>query len=287
MLLLHVALVVLVSEAWGAEEGVKYASFRLGEEADLTCEDAVRTDNKILFVIWHLNQTDKNCEIGQKNGVNDRDTCNDGKLLRNGTKGKLVLHIPKFSYSDVGNYSCSFAFSGGAVNFIYHINITAPPKISSWVESRGDRRVVVCRAERASPVANISWGVTGNVTVETERGPDGLITVESSVEVNTLEEAQNTSCTIRHVYWDEPRVIVPNINNSQAISQNLPVVYTTILISVVFCLGLLVLGIKKVIDLRMNQNSSKSVDYVEEVEPYESYVQRVNSIYNSSRDLFV
>uniref|UniRef100_A0AAV2K1Y7 Ig-like domain-containing protein n=1 Tax=Knipowitschia caucasica TaxID=637954 RepID=A0AAV2K1Y7_KNICA len=163
----------------------------------------------------------------------------------------------------------------------------APPEVSSWVEWRGGRRVAVCRAEGASPAANVSWLITGNATTKTSES-DGLITMETTVELPTPEQAQNISCTVTHPYWDEPHVIRPDFSPRQAMSQNRTAVYATIAISVVFCLAMLVLGIKKVTHLRMNQNSSKSpsVEEVEEVEPYESYVQRVNSIYNSSRDLF-
>ncbi|KAJ0070388.1 hypothetical protein NL108_007749 [Boleophthalmus pectinirostris] len=287
MLLLHVALVVLVSEAWGDEKEVKFSSFRLGEEAKLTCGDVAKAYNTTIYVIWTLKLQNKECHIRCDDKGDNEDTCKDKKALRNSTDGQLILHIPQFSYSDVGNYSCDYAYEGGSNFFIHVINITAPPIVSSLIEERGDRRVVVCRAERASPAANISWTVAGNVTTKTEWDPDGLVTVESSVEVNTLEEAQNLSCTITHPYWNKSRNFRPNktqILKPNSISQAIRhlAVRATIGISVVFCLALLFLAVKKVIDLRMNQRASKPsrMDDVEEVEPYASYVQRVNSIYN-------
>ncbi|KAK7882494.1 hypothetical protein WMY93_028668 [Mugilogobius chulae] len=216
-----------------------------------------------------------------------KNDCNDHKVLRNSTEGRSILHIPNFSYNDVGNYSCDTAYHGGFISRLNYVSIIAPPEISSWVEQSGDMTVAKCRAERASPPANISWTFTGNVTMETVLDSDGNITVTSSVVVNTAEEALNMSCIITHPYWDKPQVIVTNSSRSQASSQSRPAVYATVSV-MLFCLVLLVLGMIKLKNSRRNQKSSKSpVDYVEEVEPYASYVQRVNSIYNSSRDLFV
>ncbi|XP_072300135.1 cell surface glycoprotein CD200 receptor 1-A [Eucyclogobius newberryi] len=229
------------------------------------------------------------CEIRCSIEGDYKDTCQDHKVLRNNTEHRTLLHIPNFTYSDVGNYSCETPYTGGAENILYHINIIAPPNISLRLEPSGDKMVAVCKAERASPAASIYWSLTSNHTMKTTTESDGLITVTSTVEINTPEEAQNMSCNITHPYWDQPRVVlVQNTNNSQRISQNWPVIYTTIVISVLFCLAMLIFGIKKVIHLRMKQTSSKPppMDYVEEVEPYACYVQRVNTIYNSSREMF-
>lgn len=289
-MLAYVALVVLVSEAWAQERVVKTASFRHGQDVNLTCGDKTWTNmDKTMYIIWHLNLKHKACEIRWSIEGDFVNNCSDHKSLRNTTEGQPILHIPHFSYADVGNYTCDWVYPGGAKHCIYCINITAPPNVSSWIERRGDRSVAVCRAERGSPGANISWTFTDNATVETVREPDGLVSVQSSVEVGAHEDPQNLSCIVTHPYWDKPRVIVPTLETSLTASQNHSAVYVTVVISVVFCLALLLWGILKLHNLRKHQkSSSKSLprDYVEEVEPYESYVQRVNSIYNSSRDLF-
>lgn len=288
-MLAYVTLVVLVSEAWGLEREVKTASFRHGQDVNLTCGDKTWTKNKMIYIIWHLNLKDKACEIRSSLKGDIVNNCLDHKSLRNTTEGQPILHIPHFSYSDVGNYTCEWAYSGGAKNDIYYINITAPPNVSSWIERRGDRSVAVCRAERGSPGANISWTFTDSAATEMVRESDGLVSVQSSVEVGAHEDPQNLSCIVTHPYWEKPRVIVPKLETSLTISQTHSAVYVTVVISVVFCLALLLWGILKLHNLRKHQKSSSKFpprDYVEEVEPYESYVQRVNSIYNSSRDLF-
>lgn len=282
--LVFVAL-VLVSEAWGLDRVVNWTSFRQGEDVNLTCGNKTWTKDKIMYIIWTLNLKHKTCKIRSNREGDVVNNCLDHKSLRNTTEGQPVLHIPHFSSSDVGNYTCDSAYTGGAVNYIYHVNVTAPPVVSSWIEAN----VAVCLAERANPAASITWSFTKNVSREDVWESDGLISVQSFVEVSADEDMHNLSCTVSHPYWDKPRVFVPELKTSQSTYQNRPVIYITVGVSVAFCLILLLWGIKKLHNLRKCQKSSiKSPpeDYVEEVEPYDSYVQRVNSIYNSSRDLF-
>lgn len=289
--LVYVVLVVLMSEALAQDTVEKWESYKQDREANLTCGNKTWGKDNILYIIWTLNFKGKKlCKIQSNNKGHYNNTCLDDKSLINNTEGQPVLHIPHISYSDVGSYTCECPYYGGAVRYLYHVSVIAPPNVTSWIEMSGDRRLVVCRADRGSPAANISWAFTKNITNETVSESDGLISVESSVEVSAHEDPKNLSCIVSHPYWDEPQVFVPGNRTSQSTTgQNHSVVYATVAVSVVVCLALLIWGITKLHNLRNCQKSSSktlSDEYVEEVEPYESYVQRVNSIYNSSRDLF-
>lgn len=300
MMLVYVVLAVLVSETWSREKGnnltnetfnasaprvyvLLHSSVKQGKDANLTCGD--KTPDKMLYVIWELNMTNKFCNIGFENNRKNQDNCQDGKSLRNTSMGQPYLHIPVFSFTDVGLYTCETAYVGGLDNYIINVSIIVPPSLSAWMEERDEKKVAVCRAERGRPAANISWTFTSNCSVKTEVDLDGLITVESSVEIMNDMNEDNISCTINHAYWNEMQTFVPKLIKSQSTGHYNSMVYVTIVFSVVFCLGLLFLGTKKLKDLRIcHKSSSKSstIEDVEEVEPYASYVQRVNSIYNSS-----
>lgn len=306
MMLVHVALIVLASQAWSLDRGnnqttkqlsssadrayvVKYSSLKEGMDANLTCGNKI-WDDMMMFVIWKLKLKHRHCEITSNIDGRNKDTCVDGKSLRITSKAQPFLHIPNVSFGDTGDYICESIYQGGAESYVYNLSVTTPPALSAWIEWRAEKKVAVCRAERGNPAATISWSFTGNSTVKTLLDPDGLVTVESFVELDTNADADNVSCAISHPYWDNVQMIEP-----QPIKGFSVVYIVIIIISAVFFLALLFWALLKgkLINLRGCQKSTSSfsksppIEDVEEVEPYESYIQRVNSIYNSSRDLFV
>lgn len=288
MMLVQVVFIVLVSAAWSLERVVQYKAFKQGKDVNLTCGD--KTLDKIMYVIWKLNMTNKFCDINFNNNGQNQDHCKDGKSLSNTSVPQPFLRIPSFKFTDVGVYTCETAYFGGLDSYIIYVNITAPPRLSARIEWRDDEKVAVCRAERGRPAANISWTFTSNCSVKTEVDSDGLITVESSVKISKDMNEKDVNCTISHPYWNEMQMIVPELLKSQLLGHYDYRVYVTIAFSVVCCLSLLFLGTRKLINLRRCHRSSSpkvpTIEEVEEVEPYASYVQRRNSIYNSSRDLF-
>ncbi|XP_029980981.1 cell surface glycoprotein CD200 receptor 1 isoform X2 [Sphaeramia orbicularis] len=311
MKLVYAAIIFLVSEAWSLDQAFsrtnqstsemklnatsssspnyvfKYSSLKLGRDANLTCGD--KTWTEMMFVIWKLRLKNKDCDIAFHIDGQNRNTCNDGKSLQNTSEAQSFLFIPNFSFSDVGIYKCESVFSGGAEAYSINVSITVPPKLSSWLDWKGNKMVAVCKAEGGIPAANISWSHTGNTsTVETRDSSDGFFTVESRLELPTDMQTENVSCAISHLSWEHEESLMIKIEKGRAFSW----VHLAIPISIAFFLGFLFFGQKKLVKLRRGQesvvSSSKSpqTDDVEEVEPYASYVQRVNSIYNSSLDMF-
>ncbi|XP_037646308.1 cell surface glycoprotein CD200 receptor 1 isoform X2 [Sebastes umbrosus] len=287
MVWMYAAVIFLLSEAWRVDAVVRNAAFHLGSEANLTCSN--KTWNKMLFIVWTIEMKSiKPCVISSDNSRSD-DDCIDGKSLRNTSRNLSYLHIPNFSERDVGVYKCESVYSGGNDLYVIHVDIIVPPNISAWLEPTGSEMTAVCKAERGKPAANISWSHMGNImTVETN-SPDGYITVESRLKLLEGMDTANLSCAIRHPYWDGEKVVVLPQNYEKGY---FPWLYVIIVVIVVILAGSLFFAIKKLITLRRCRQSvtppSKSppLDDVEEVEPYASYVQRVNSIYNSSADLF-
>ncbi|XP_074515169.1 cell surface glycoprotein CD200 receptor 1 isoform X2 [Sebastes fasciatus] len=288
MVWMYAAVIFLLSEAWRVDAAVSSnAAFNLGSGANLTCGN--KTWNKMMFVVWTIEMKSmKPCVISSDSGRSD-DHCKDGKSLRNTSRNLSYLHIPNFSERDVGVYKCNSVYSGGNDHYVIHVDIIAPPKISAYLEPMGSEMTAVCKAERGKPAANISWSHMGNIlTVETNSS-DGYITVESRLELLEGMDTANLSCAIRHPYWEREKLLVLPLKYEKGY---FPWLYVIIVVIVVILAGSLFFAIKKLITLRRCRQSvtppSKSppLDDVEEVEPYASYVQRVNSIYNSSADLF-
>ncbi|XP_043986905.1 cell surface glycoprotein CD200 receptor 1 isoform X2 [Gambusia affinis] len=251
--------------------------FNLGSDARLICSN--RTQNKSIFVIWNIELKHKTCKISFSNEGQNINSCNDGKSIQI-SNDQSFLHIPNFSASDVGAYSCESTYTGGNEDYRITVGVTAPPAVSTWLERRGNKIVAVCRAERGIPAANISWSVIGNHSVTQQNDPDGFVTVESQLEIPEDIDQENLTCIVWHQFWEQEKTFIPRFRGH-------PILYFIPIFGIIFILvaGFFIYALKKVILLRQCQQtdtSSKSppTEDVEEVEPYASYVQRVNSIYN-------
>ncbi len=87
---------------------------------------------------------------------------------------------------------------------------SVPPKVSSWLERKDNKVVAVCKAEKGKPAANISWTHWGNSSsLETRHDSHGFFAVESRLELAEGMDAENLRCLIRHQYWDEAEILVP------------------------------------------------------------------------------
>ncbi|XP_069010124.1 cell surface glycoprotein CD200 receptor 1-A isoform X1 [Embiotoca jacksoni] len=276
-------------------DGHRYSAFNLGSDGNLTCSDKTWTET--MFVIWTIQLKHKKCEISISNDGQNRDSCNDGKSLRNTSSAQSYLHIPNFSANDIGDYMCESVYSGGNENYKIHVAITVPPDISAWLEHKDNKMVAVCKAERGNPAANISWSQTGNSTPVTERNDsNGFFTVESRLTLPEGMDAKNLTCAIRHKLWAKENILEPKLKKGHPSTDwtgfLLRLCIPIVVMVIVVLVGFLVVVQKKLIILRRCQQSdislskSPSTEDVEEVEPYASYVQRVNSIYNSSADFF-
>ncbi|XP_028447823.1 cell surface glycoprotein CD200 receptor 1 isoform X2 [Perca flavescens] len=279
---------ISVNSSTSSPEVVRNLAFNLGSEVNLDCSN--KTWNEMMFVTWTIKLKNKECRIGYSNeGLSD-DLCNDGKSLRNTTSAKSYLHIPNFSNNDVGVYKCESVYTGGNDNYLIHVNITVgPSSLSAWFEFKDNKMVAVCKAEGGKPAASISWSQPGNSSSVETASSHGFFTVESRLELLEGMDKENLSCAIRHPYWKGLRILTP-INLLK--KGYIPWLCILIVAVIMLLAGFLLFAHKKLKTLRRCQQTETSPSKspptgdVEEVEPYASYVQRVNSIYCSSADLF-
>ncbi|XP_033984287.1 cell surface glycoprotein CD200 receptor 1 isoform X1 [Trematomus bernacchii] len=265
----------------------KDAAFNLGSEAILTCSN--KTWKDMLFVTWdiHVERNIKSCRIAFNGNGQNEDSCDGKTSLQNTSSSQSYLHIPKFSKDDVGVYKCYSVYKGGTNNYEFNVTITVPPRLSSWLDTKDNKMVAVCKAEGGNSAANISWSHSGNVSILEVIDSQGLFTVESRFELPEGMDTENLTCSIRH----------PSILGGQKTLALKPkkgygpwLYILTVVVIIVFLAGVLFFAQKTLWRrCKLSESSpSKSppTEDVEEVEPYASYVQRVNSIYNSSADLF-
>ncbi|XP_033966035.1 cell surface glycoprotein CD200 receptor 1 [Pseudochaenichthys georgianus] len=258
-----------------------HAAFNLGSEAILTCSN--KTWKDMLFVTWNIERNSKSCRIAFNDNGQNEDSCEDGKSLQNTSSSQSYLHIPKFSKDDVGVYKCNHVYNGGIENCEIDVTITVPPRLSSWLETKDNKKVAVCKAEGGNPAANISWSHLGigNASILEVKDPQGLFTVESRLELLEGMDTENLNCSIRHPSYLEGQKTLA-LKSKKGYGPWLYIL--TVVVIIVFLAGVLFFAQKKLWRrCKLSESSpSKSppTEDVEEVEPYASYVQRVNSIYN-------
>ncbi|KAF3843153.1 hypothetical protein F7725_002002, partial [Dissostichus mawsoni] len=229
----------------------------------------------MLFVIWDIERNTKSCRIAFNDNGQKEDSCDDGKSLKNTSSSQSYLHIPKFSKDDVGVYKCNHVYNGGNENYEINVTITVPPRLSSWLETKDNKMVAVCKAEGGNSAANISWSLSGIVSILEVKDRQGLFTVESRLELPEGMDTENLNCSIRH----------PSILGGQKTLALKPqkgygpwLYILTVVVIIVFLAGVLFFAQKKLWRrCKLSESSpSKSppTEDVEEVEPYASYVQR-------------
>ncbi|XP_038163941.1 cell surface glycoprotein CD200 receptor 1-B-like [Cyprinodon tularosa] len=190
-----------------------------GSNVILTCSN--KTWNEILYVIWNIKVKSKACTISFNNDGQGVDDCNDEKSLKTNSIGQSYLNIPNFSANDVGVYKCESVYQGGNQHYNIEVAVTAPPRVSAWLEYRGNKMVAVCRAESGNPAANIRWSPAGNYSVTKKQDPDGFVTVESQLELPKNIDRENLTCIIQHQFWDQEEILVPELRKGDYSFMNL------------------------------------------------------------------
>ncbi|XP_014907429.1 cell surface glycoprotein CD200 receptor 2-like [Poecilia latipinna] len=274
--------VISMFEAWTQDAAINHlitifsasvnrdVAFNLGTNINLTCTNKTRAD--IVFIIWEIHLKNKNCKISFVYDNSGIDSCKDGKSIQKTSTGQLYLHVPNLSADDVGLYQCESAYNGGNENYNIKVAVTVPPVLSAWLEWKGNKIVALCRAERGTPVANISWSYGGSSepAVKTQLDPDGFVTVESHLEL--LEDVcpEELTCIVQHRFWDQEKILVPELRE-----ENSTLLWMRVTLVIILTLaGVFLLALKtcrcsphntsqpkiRALDLDNNQNGRKTDD---------------------------
>ncbi|XP_047457733.1 cell surface glycoprotein CD200 receptor 1 isoform X2 [Mugil cephalus] len=267
----------------------RYENYKVESEVNLTCSNKTWTET--MYVIWKIQMKNKNCTISFDSEGRSENTCGDGKSLRN-TSAQSYLHISKLSADDEGVFMCESVYTGGNDNFKIHVNITVPPSIHAWFERKDNKMVAVCEVVGVNPASNISWSYAGSTLNANETSLCTKMQCSSRLELPEGMAAENLSCSVRHPFWEQEKILKPELKKGQASAHwTGKTSYSFWLWILIAAAGFAVLAgvvlfAQKIMMLRQSQQSDSlskfaKTEDVEDVEPYASYVQRVNSIYNT------
>ncbi|KAK7168743.1 hypothetical protein R3I93_004904 [Phoxinus phoxinus] len=275
--------------------------FVAGSNVTLWCANNV-TDvkwSKLIYILWNISMQGRKCYLGLSNGQLD-DTCNDGKTLYN-TSNVVSLFIPKISMEDEGFYSCDLSIKGGSSAVNISVRVT---RLETHLDIENGQRIAVCEATYKKTAPTLHWEPALNFSFEhtSVKKVDTFFIIENRVHLPDNVTISNLSCVASYPSLQLKSTLRVELTTEK---QTGKVPWEIIAISS-GCLCLILVSLAVVYPLRRKLKHISSLKMlcckskisppaedkppqptdVEEVEPYASYVQRVNSIYNSSAELF-
>ncbi|XP_069492076.1 cell surface glycoprotein CD200 receptor 1-A-like [Ambystoma mexicanum] len=269
----------------------------VGHEVALHCSNA--TQDTITVRSWKINTGKGNTCLLSFSPVGNRTftNCSKHPSWKPGHQMSSIFINP-VGLTDEGEYVCETASPSG--NFKSHItlNVQVPPEVT--LTSDGSS-AAVCKASRGKPAADISWEPPCEACRnEHQAHLDKTVTVISRYK-RTSKNETNVTCMVAHPTFSHPQhrsMILSEdpeqLNSSSfqaALSIGLPIVFCLVILACV--LGLIFYWksseLRQCYKFTRPQNPSihrqPPNDEVEEVEPYASYMQKENTIYNSISEL--
>ncbi|XP_066497319.1 cell surface glycoprotein CD200 receptor 1-A-like [Hoplias malabaricus] len=278
-------------------EGFRNESVEKDKLVTLLCTNTTIPWREMIYVIWKISTPEKNCSIAVAKNDSDHNSCEDGKYINT---EEYSLIIPHFSTKDEGTYTCDVSYTGGALLETVHVSVWGPLNLSGWLEVKDGRTIAFCKTQSKAAATSIHWEKPWNSPPEHQltREASGLHTVTSWIELPQNVSHKSLICvaTANHLQ---------NTFKFSDVSTDTYIKWPFILLgvcatcSIVTLLTGLYLMRDKLGQLSVfrrvcctpqisqapREEKTPQPRDPEEVEPYASYVQRVNSIYNSSAEL--
>ncbi|XP_067299503.1 cell surface glycoprotein CD200 receptor 1 isoform X2 [Pseudorasbora parva] len=277
----------------------KQKIFWEGTNVTLWCADNVTNAkwSEFIYIVWNISREGRKCYLGLS--PKSDDTCNDGKRLVNTTNG-VYLFIPKISMEDEGFYSCDLSYKGESNAANVSVRVT---RLETQLDSENGQRFAVCKATYKEKPPTLHWEPAVNFSNSSIEKDGRFFIMETRVRLDDDDVSlSNLSCVAS--YGSVLQKSTLDLNSTQenaainaqwdiwpiAISAG-SVCFMLVSLTVVYLLRRKLTSAMKMLCCK-SKTSPPAEDKppqptdVEEVEPYASYIQRVNSIYNSSAELF-
>ncbi|XP_039539568.1 cell surface glycoprotein CD200 receptor 1-A isoform X2 [Pimephales promelas] len=270
-----------------------------GSDVSLWCANNV-TDvklNELIFIVWNISMQGKKCYLGSETKLDN--TCNDGKRLYNTSNG-VSLFIPKISMEDEGFYYCDLSIKGGSKSVNVSVSVI---RLKTRLDIEHGQRIAVCEATYKKTKPTLHWEPAMNFSF-IHKQMDNFLIIESRVHLPDNVTISNLTCVASYPSVSgslrqkstldiTTRGKETRISTWEIIGISLGSVF--LILASLAAAYLLCRKRKHISSLKMLCCKSKisppaedkppQPTNVEEVEPYASYIQRVNSIYNSSAEL--
>ncbi|KAM7179643.1 cell surface glycoprotein CD200 receptor 1-A-like isoform 2-T2 [Macrochelys suwanniensis] len=258
-----------------------------GSSVNLTCGDVSRVD--LILVIWKIRpSTGNHCTLAYRTDLNktDRRNCSERMDWKSSPETDSALQIRQVRLTDEGRYSCETSNSVGTFNQTYTLTVLVPPEVNLTCHRNG---TAVCQAAAGKPAAQISWDPNGDPRTELDNHTDGTVTVLS---IYSPKETSIT-CLVSHPAWNMSQSKECPSDNGNMFLQYLAI--SAGLLGILFILALIFLckvhrgriWYKSKIPETAPTHNVQDSNEQQELEPYASYVQKENVIYNTVYEVTV
>ncbi|PKU37422.1 hypothetical protein llap_12270 [Limosa lapponica baueri] len=260
-------------------------SATVGSSSVLTCPQKPN----ITMVTWKISpKVGGPCTLGYRADWNktDRTNCSDSMNWKFRPDWDPTLEIQQVKIGHEGNYTCEVVAPDGNFHRTHHLTVLVPPKLSLYCDDQGNP---VCKAAAGKPAAQISWVLESNSTPNEEGHDDGTVTVFSKFTAYSTN-VTTTTCIVSHPAGNWSKSIDCRPGNNKLI----------LYVSTILCFLSIVIFVAVIYSFKLHHDrlchktkppeiapTHSPQDDTMEVEPYTTYVQKENVIYNSVSDLTV
>ncbi|XP_025968080.1 cell surface glycoprotein CD200 receptor 1-A-like isoform X2 [Dromaius novaehollandiae] len=277
-----VSLLLIITKLKGTV-GNNKKSAAVGDSFALICSNK----SDVIMVTWKISpKTGGHCTLGYRADLNqtNRTNCTENMSWKSRPDRDPTLQIQPVGRASEGNYICEMATREGNFHQTYHLTVLVPPELTVYCDSRGNP---VCKAVAGKPAAQIWWVPASSSRPEEEDHGDETVTILSTFTGNGTD-VNSATCFVSH----------PAMSYNQSIA--CPSKDFTPYISIIPGFLSIVIFIALIYYFKLHGgrlcHKSKPPetapthslpDDITEVEPYTTYVQKENVIYNSVSDLTV
>ncbi|XP_053160943.1 cell surface glycoprotein CD200 receptor 1 isoform X2 [Hemicordylus capensis] len=199
------------------------------------------------------------------------------------------LHIKPLYLFNEGVYKCTIAIDNGTYSNEYTLTILVPPQVSLTHNDSGG--TAVCKAAAGKPAPQISWDPQGYSTIMNETLLNGTETFTSTYNI-TSAKGNTLTCFVFHQAGNKSLVL--NLPSGSAEAKHFTV--KILLSSLAGFLGILLLllfiyhgrhlyaRLRKVNISKGPETISRLSIQENELEPYATFVQMENVIYDRACD---
>ncbi|XP_054670841.1 cell surface glycoprotein CD200 receptor 1-A-like isoform X1 [Grus americana] len=266
--------------------GNKRVSATVGNSCVLTCT----TKSNVTMVTWKISpKVGGPCTLGYRADQNktDKTNCSDSMNWKFRPDRDPTLEIRQVGIAHEGNYTCEVVTTEGNFHEMYYLTVLVPPRLTLYCDDHGNP---VCEAAAGKPAARVSWLPGSNFTPEEEGHDNGTVTVLSTLTAYSTN-VTNTTCIVSHPAGNQSKSIAchPSKNHS-----------FTWLVYIIPCFLSIIISMTIMYYFKLHSDrlchktkppetapAHSPQDDTLEVEPYTTYVQKENVIYNSVSDLTV
>ncbi|XP_074784287.1 cell surface glycoprotein CD200 receptor 1-A-like [Athene noctua] len=256
----------------------------VGSSCVLTCSPKTNAT----MVTWKIMpKVGGHCALGYRADQNktDRTNCSDRINWKFRPDRDPTLEIRQVEIAHEGDYICELVKTEGNFHKTYHLTVLAPPRLTLYCDDHG---VPVCQAAAGKPPAQISWVLESTSTPREEAHDNGTVTVLSKFTAHSTNRT-NTTCIVSHPAGNQSKSIACRPPGNESVNPHVYIIpcFLSIITSMtlIYCFKLHSNRLCHKTKPPETAPTHSPQDDTAEVEPYTTYVQKENIIYNSVSDL--